>query len=223
MIYLALFAFLTMLSSAKTIPRSTIEMLKQASEKSEVQVGDLPGTPWEDYPAYTNLPVKLDFSCSSRSDGGYYADSDFGCQIFHICSADGAGGLARYDFACPIGTIFNQEYYICDWWFNFDCPNSDEATWKTSGPDTEVISGYYEDESLETNVGGSYSHGSNNNKPNAATLSLGTGRKEQQSGEKAVHASKEILVGEKMKLVAAENSRLRKANLALLKALRELN
>lgn len=22
---------------------------------------------------------------------------------------------------CPNGTIFNQNYFICDWWFNFDC------------------------------------------------------------------------------------------------------
>ena len=22
---------------------------------------------------------------------------------------------------CPNGTIFNQEAFVCDWWFNFDC------------------------------------------------------------------------------------------------------
>ena len=22
---------------------------------------------------------------------------------------------------CPNGTIFNQQYFICDWWFNVDC------------------------------------------------------------------------------------------------------
>ena len=29
-----------------------------------------------------------------------------------------------YSFLCPNGTIFNQEYFICDWWFNVDCAES---------------------------------------------------------------------------------------------------
>ena len=44
--------------------------------------------------------------------------------MFHICTADGAGGLAKYSFLCPNGTIFNQNYFICDWWFNVDCSES---------------------------------------------------------------------------------------------------
>jgi hypothetical protein len=52
---------------------------------------------------------------------GYYADDEARCQVFHICTADGQGGLAKYSFLCPNGTIFNQNYFICDWWFNFDC------------------------------------------------------------------------------------------------------
>merc|ERR1712037_561791 len=31
---------------------------------------------------------------------------------------------AKYSFLCPNGTIFNQEYFICDWWFNVDCAES---------------------------------------------------------------------------------------------------
>ena len=42
-------------------------------------------------------------------------------QVFHICTSDGQGGLSKYSFLCPNGTIFNQQYFICDWWFNFDC------------------------------------------------------------------------------------------------------
>ena len=30
-----------------------------------------------------------------------------------------------YSFLCPNGTIFNQEYFICDWWFNFDCSSAE--------------------------------------------------------------------------------------------------
>ena len=29
--------------------------------------------------------------------------------------------LTRYSFLCPNGTLFNQQYFICDWWFNVDC------------------------------------------------------------------------------------------------------
>ena len=45
--------------------------------------------------------------------------------MFHICTQDGAGGLSKYSFLCPNGTIFNQEYFICDWWFNFDCSEAE--------------------------------------------------------------------------------------------------
>ena len=29
--------------------------------------------------------------------------------------------MQKDSFICPIGTIFNQQYFVCDWWFNFDC------------------------------------------------------------------------------------------------------
>ena len=57
---------------------------------------------------------------------GYYADPEAECQAFHICTADGAGGLAQYSFLCPNGTLFNQNYFICDWWFNFDCSTAED-------------------------------------------------------------------------------------------------
>ena len=56
---------------------------------------------------------------------GYYADDEARCQVFHICTADGQGSLAKYSFLCPNGTIFNQNYFICDWWFNFDCSTAE--------------------------------------------------------------------------------------------------
>ena len=52
---------------------------------------------------------------------GYYADPAAQCQAFHVCIPDGLGGLGTQSFLCPNGTIFNQQYFICDWWFNFDC------------------------------------------------------------------------------------------------------
>jgi len=83
----------------------------------------IPGVPGEDYPIYAEVP-ESGFTCDGQVDGGYYADPEAECQVFHICTADGAGGLSQYSFLCPNGTIFNQNYFICDWWFNVDCSES---------------------------------------------------------------------------------------------------
>ena len=84
----------------------------------------VPGVPGEDYPIYAEVP-DTSFSCDGQVDGGYYADPEAECQVFHICTADGAGGLTQYSFLCPNGTVFSQQYFICDWWFNFDCSEGD--------------------------------------------------------------------------------------------------
>jgi len=84
----------------------------------------VPGIPGEDYPINAEVPETA-FSCEGQVDGGYYADPEAQCQVFHICTADGQGGLAKYSFLCPNGTIFNQNYFICDWWFNFDCSEAE--------------------------------------------------------------------------------------------------
>merc|ERR1719175_278167 len=86
--------------------------------------GSIPGVPGEDYPIYAEVP-ETGFTCDGQVDGGYYADPEAECQVFHICTADGQGGLAKYSFLCPNGTIFNQNYFICDWWFNFDCSEAE--------------------------------------------------------------------------------------------------
>merc|ERR1719339_68017 len=86
--------------------------------------GSIPGIPGEDYPIYAEVP-ETGFGCEGQVDGGYYADPEAECQAFHICTADGQGGLAKYSFLCPNGTIFNQNYFICDWWFNFDCSEAE--------------------------------------------------------------------------------------------------
>merc|ERR1711923_527388 len=85
----------------------------------------VPGIPGEDYPIYAEVPETA-FTCDGQVDGGYYADGEAECQVFHICAADGAGGLSKYSFLCPNGTIFNQNYFICDWWFNFDCSTAED-------------------------------------------------------------------------------------------------
>merc|ERR1711884_220853 len=101
------------LDTAASDPAGALDMLQNA----------IPGVPGEDYPIYAEVP-ESGFTCDGQVDGGYYADPEAECQVFHICTAgaNGAdGALSKYSFLCPNGTIFNQNYFICDWWFNFDC------------------------------------------------------------------------------------------------------
>merc|ERR1712062_749826 len=80
----------------------------------------IPGIPGRDYPALDTVPPTL-FSCRGQVNGGYYADPETGCQAFHICASNGHGELRKVSFLCPNGTLFQQEYFTCDWWFNVDC------------------------------------------------------------------------------------------------------
>ena len=96
-----------------------------AHDITDPLAANIPGVPGEDYPIYSEVP-ESGFTCEGQVDGGYYADPEAECQAFHICTADGAGGLAKYSFLCPNGTIFNQNYFICDWWFNFDCSTAED-------------------------------------------------------------------------------------------------
>merc|ERR1712045_920546 len=102
------------LDTAASDPSGALDMLQNA----------IPGVPGEDYPIYAEVP-ESGFTCDGQVDGGYYSDPEAECQVFHICTADGAGGLAKYSFLCPNGTVFNQNYFICDWWFNFDCSTAE--------------------------------------------------------------------------------------------------
>jgi len=84
----------------------------------------VPGNPGEDYPIYAEVPETA-FTCSGRVDGGYYADTEAECQPFHVCTAGGEGELAQYSFLCPNGTLFNQENFVCEYWFNVDCSQAE--------------------------------------------------------------------------------------------------
>ena len=80
----------------------------------------IPGVPGDDYPIFAEVP-ETSFLCDGQVDGGYYADPEAECQSFHICAGDGTGGLTKHSFLCPNGTLFQQLYFVCDWWFNVDC------------------------------------------------------------------------------------------------------
>ncbi|XP_053630417.1 uncharacterized protein [Cherax quadricarinatus] len=81
------------------------------------------GVPGKDYPILASVP-NTGFSCENQEFPGYFADTadEARCQTFHICQFDG-----RHDsFLCPNGTVFNQQYFVCDWWFNVDCGASEQ-------------------------------------------------------------------------------------------------
>ncbi|KAK7074675.1 hypothetical protein SK128_023729 [Halocaridina rubra] len=84
------------------------------------------GVPGEDYPILASVP-DTGFDCDEQDVPGYYADTDreAGCQVFHICQ-DRPYGRQQDSFLCPNGTIFNQQYLVCDWWFNFDCDEAED-------------------------------------------------------------------------------------------------
>ncbi|XP_057375730.1 serine/arginine repetitive matrix protein 1-like [Daphnia carinata] len=75
----------------------------------------LPGDPGIDYPILPSIPL-TDFHCRGRAPG-FYGDTQTACQVFHVCDMSG-----RQDsFLCPNGTIFSQQLFACDWWYNVKC------------------------------------------------------------------------------------------------------
>jgi len=85
------------------------------------QQGPIPGLAGEDYPNFS-FPPETSFQCAGLV-GGYYADQEADCQSYHIC---GEGGSLLTTRLCPLGTLYNQQYFICDWWFNVDCSVADQ-------------------------------------------------------------------------------------------------
>merc|ERR1712106_195805 len=105
---------------------SSLNGNQNTDDKNAWSLADaIPGVAGEDYPIFTEVP-ETSFACDGLIAGGYYADPEAECQAFHICANDGRGGLTKYSFICPNGTIFNQQVLVCDWWFNVDCSLSEE-------------------------------------------------------------------------------------------------
>ncbi|XP_050528135.1 uncharacterized protein LOC126898236 [Daktulosphaira vitifoliae] len=80
----------------------------------------IPGNPGIDYPIYHAVP-ETSFNCKNVPYApGMYANVETGCQAYHICH-DGREGHQGASFLCTNGTLFNQEKFTCDWWYNVDC------------------------------------------------------------------------------------------------------
>ncbi|XP_019869220.1 U-scoloptoxin(01)-Cw1a-like [Aethina tumida] len=66
------------------------------------------------HPTFASVP-RTSFSCQGR-DPGYYADVETGCQAYHICEHNSVGS-----FLCTNGTLFNEQFQVCDQFYNVRC------------------------------------------------------------------------------------------------------
>merc|ERR1719431_1256800 len=94
----------------------------------------VPGEPGVDYPILSSIQDN-NFDCQGKIFGGFYADPDTDCQGYHVCLQDPANTNIMYpiSFLCPNGTIFNQEVFTCEWWFNVDCTQATSFYSKNAG------------------------------------------------------------------------------------------
>ncbi|KAF5272095.1 hypothetical protein FQA39_LY01178 [Lamprigera yunnana] len=74
------------------------------------------------YPTYSleHMP-DTQFSCRDKILGGYYADPETQCQMFHVCVKVSGVGVQDFRFLCPNGTAFDQDHQICADWQDVDC------------------------------------------------------------------------------------------------------
>ncbi|KAK7602740.1 hypothetical protein V9T40_006714 [Parthenolecanium corni] len=120
-----------------------LEFLKQygpygkqlASEEEGQDFSKIPGQAGVDYPLYHSVP-ETRFSCGSVPFlPGIYANVETGCQAYHICH-DGREGEQGASFLCTNGTLFNQEKFTCDWWYNVNCQQATEQYRLNGDPET---------------------------------------------------------------------------------------
>ncbi|UXI22287.1 hypothetical protein NH340_JMT08230 [Sarcoptes scabiei] len=79
----------------------------------------IPGVAGRDYPTLIEIP-KTSFSCARQPLNGYYADTETACQVVHMCQMGGV----QDSFICPNGTIWNQEKFACQWWYEVNCASA---------------------------------------------------------------------------------------------------
>jgi len=91
----------------------------QRGPDGEFIMSPIPGQAGVDFPVLASVP-DTGFDCGAQEFPGIYGDTGADCQVFYMCQPNG-----NFDsFLCPNGTIFNQQYFICDWWYNVDCAAS---------------------------------------------------------------------------------------------------
>ncbi|KQS62057.1 AF4/FMR2 family member 4 isoform X1 [Drosophila erecta] len=106
--------------------REHFEDADKSSEYTDQQYDlrhTIPGEPGLDYPILS-APPKTSFVCKGRHEG-YYADVESRCQAFRIC-AHTARSPQGFGFLCPNGTLFSQKNFVCDWYRNVNCDDSEK-------------------------------------------------------------------------------------------------
>ncbi|KAL0117295.1 hypothetical protein PUN28_010268 [Cardiocondyla obscurior] len=97
-------------------------VVKEEPKKNQ-DFNKIPGIPGIDYPMYHTVPP-TSFSCAHVPIvPGMYANVETGCQAYHVCH-DGREGHQGASFLCTNGTLFNQQEFACDWWYNVNCADA---------------------------------------------------------------------------------------------------
>ncbi|KAH8290933.1 hypothetical protein KR054_007288 [Drosophila jambulina] len=113
------------LARGQSSSREHFEDADKSSEYTDQQFDlrhTIPGEPGLDYPILS-APPKTSFVCKGRHEG-YYADVESRCQAFRIC-AHTARSPQGFGFLCPNGTLFSQKNFVCDWYRNVNCDESE--------------------------------------------------------------------------------------------------
>lgn len=72
-----------------------------------------------------NMP-HTSFSCKDKVNGGYYADIEANCQMYHVCSRDRFGYMRSTRFLCGNGTVFDQRHLVCQDYKGIRCKESEK-------------------------------------------------------------------------------------------------
>lgn len=96
----------------------TIILYQNGVQLSKVLAARPPG-----YLDFDNLP-ETNFTCEGKVIGGYYADIETGCQMFHVCTIGQKGDMTDIKFLCLNGTVFDQETRVCERVDEVDCSKS---------------------------------------------------------------------------------------------------
>jgi len=70
-----------------------------------------------------HLPMS-GFTCEDKVIGGYYADIESGCQMFHVCTFGQNEEIIDIKFLCLSGTVFDQKTRVCERVDEVDCSQS---------------------------------------------------------------------------------------------------
>eukprot|EP00095_Tigriopus_kingsejongensis_P008045 maker-scaffold201_size263271-snap-gene-1.25 protein:Tk08045 transcript:maker-scaffold201_size263271-snap-gene-1.25-mRNA-1 annotation:"PREDICTED: uncharacterized protein LOC100901383" len=160
-------------------PKGVVIALASAQNLAPGEMPPIPGEAGVDYPVLTEVP-ETGFDCNAQTFPGIYADTGADCQVFYMCQPNGNFN----GFLCPNGTVFNQQYFICDWWYNFDCGDAQsfyglnefiyqdqpsgfqQQSTSLGATNGGFVSGSANGGNLAGNNGGGFASGGNNNNNN---------------------------------------------------------